>query len=184
MWEGWVPYELACHASCRCGACEKCCFVYLLFAAFLPPAELMARVFAKKAPAAPTPGDGAAHTEGAANGSASALGSSPACNAARVTDMFDSESHQATFESLMGVSGHKPFECVGTPEECLAALFLAHEKHFKSAPTPPLLFRKHLDLITSKGADEWAKIQATIRRVNDSGNPGVPNLYPAWYRLR
>ncbi len=32
------------------------------------------------------------------------------------------------YEELLGISGHKPFECVGTPQETAAAFHLAHER--------------------------------------------------------
>jgi hypothetical protein len=31
-------------------------------------------------------------------------------------------------EQLLGVAGHKPFECVGTPEESVAAIYLARTR--------------------------------------------------------
>ncbi len=93
----------------RCGNCEKCAFVYLLFAAWLPAAEIMSRVF------------------GVAAGVVAAGPQPPLTG---VYDMFDSPAHVRHFESLMGLAGHKPLECVGTPEECLAALYLARGRNY------------------------------------------------------
>ena len=66
-----------------CGECDKCAFVAVLLAAFVPRDELVT-MFGK--------------------------------------DIFNDESLVKTFEELSGVSGHKPFECVGTPEEVNWAL--------------------------------------------------------------
>lgn len=39
------------------------------------------------------------------------------------------------YEELLGLRGHKPFECVGTPEETIAAFHLAHERNgYDDAP--------------------------------------------------
>lgn len=43
-------------------------------------------------------------------------------------DLFDDESQVVGFEELLGVSGHKPFECVGEVEECVSALALVSKK--------------------------------------------------------
>ena len=114
--------------------------------------------------------------------------------------MYDSPDHLPVFESLMGLQGHKPFECVGTADEVLAAMYAASKAHYGcgsladsgaagvavgsgAAQRPlPLLFRKHGDLIRSKGKLHWAELQASVERAN-SGEWGVPNLYPHWYKL-
>jgi hypothetical protein len=40
-------------------------------------------------------------------------------------NLFESDALLPTFDELLGVSGNKPFECVGTPEETRAAFLLA-----------------------------------------------------------
>lgn len=66
-----------------CGKCDKCCFVSLMLAAFLPRQEII-DIFQ--------------------------------------TDIFKDEENYHIFEELTGKSGHKPFECVGTPEEVREAI--------------------------------------------------------------
>ncbi len=41
---------------------------------------------------------------------------------------FDAANLQTLYKELLGLEGHKPFECVGTPEETVAAFILAHRK--------------------------------------------------------
>lgn len=43
-------------------------------------------------------------------------------------DLFGSEALLPTFKQLLGIEGHKPFECVGTADETLAAMELAHRR--------------------------------------------------------
>jgi hypothetical protein len=146
---------------------------------------------------------------------------------------FSSLDHLPLFEGLMGVRGHKPLECVGTPAEVLAALYLAYCRHYSgyvlaadqagqavgqgaSAPSElavdtsssdpshkcggidgsvatncigaaepsalPMLFQKHLQLITTRGAAEWEAIRASMAAA-DAGHVEVPTLYPPWYQL-
>jgi hypothetical protein len=67
---------------------------------------------------------------GTANGSAVPV-SQVASSIADHEEPFDSLDHLPLFEGLMGVRGHKPLECVGTPSEVLAALYLAYCRHYK-----------------------------------------------------
>ena len=42
-------------------------------------------------------------------------------------DPLTDPANVSTLEELLGITGTKPFECVGTPDEMVAALYLAHE---------------------------------------------------------
>lgn len=42
--------------------------------------------------------------------------------------LFDDASLIPLYRELLNIEGFKPFECVGTPQETLAALVLAHER--------------------------------------------------------
>jgi hypothetical protein len=88
-----------------CGRCDKCCFVDLVLAPFMPAARLRA-VF------------GGAEPHG---GSADP----PSSN----TDPLDDPDLLDVFRTLTGVSGQiKPFECVGDISECRTAALLAHRR--------------------------------------------------------
>jgi hypothetical protein len=43
-------------------------------------------------------------------------------------NLFDDEALLPTYRELLGLQGCKPFECVGTPDESTAALFLAEDR--------------------------------------------------------
>ncbi len=43
-------------------------------------------------------------------------------------NLFEDETLLPLYRELLGLSGHKPFECVGTPEETAAAFILAHNR--------------------------------------------------------
>lgn len=43
-------------------------------------------------------------------------------------NLFDSKELQPLFKQLLGEEGHKPFECVGTPEEAKVAFSIIHER--------------------------------------------------------
>ena len=43
-------------------------------------------------------------------------------------NLFEEKALAAIYRELLGLEGFKPFECVGTPEECRAALLLAHRR--------------------------------------------------------
>ena len=44
-------------------------------------------------------------------------------------NLLDDESLIPLYKELLGIENYKPFECVGTPEETLAAFILAHENN-------------------------------------------------------
>jgi UDP-N-acetyl-alpha-D-muramoyl-L-alanyl-L-glutamate epimerase len=69
-----------------CGECDKCAFVFALFAAYLPM-DKVAEIFGK--------------------------------------NVFDDEARLPQYRQLWGSEDFKPFQCVGTPEETKAALYLA-----------------------------------------------------------
>ncbi|MEK9177087.1 MAG: hypothetical protein AAB923_02205, partial [Patescibacteria group bacterium] len=70
-------------------------------------------------------------------------------------NLFEDASLIPLFEELIGMHKAKPFECVGTFEENLLALYLAEEEHAKRGiPLPPVLAKlpwqdgkKHLGLL-------------------------------------
>lgn len=74
------------HDGRWCGECDKCAFVFAMFAAFLPPSTLV-DIFKK--------------------------------------NLFDDQNLVGTYRQLWGAEAFKPFECVGTPEETQAAIYLA-----------------------------------------------------------
>ena len=74
------------HQGRWCGECDKCAFVFALFAAFLP-LERLVDIFKK--------------------------------------NMYDDETLLTRYRQLWGAEDFKPFQCVGTPEETRAALYLA-----------------------------------------------------------
>ncbi len=43
-------------------------------------------------------------------------------------DVLADETLLPLFEELLGLTGHKPFECVGTPEETAAAFHMVYER--------------------------------------------------------
>lgn len=74
------------HQGRWCGECEKCAFVFALFAAFLPM-ERVIDIFKK--------------------------------------NLFEDQNLLSHYHQLWGAEAFKPFQCVGTPEETKAALYLA-----------------------------------------------------------
>jgi len=71
-----------------CGDCDKCRFVYLMLAAFLPPQELVG-IFGH--------------------------------------DLFGDPAQAEGFAELLGLTRHKPFECVGEEDECRVAWALVRQ---------------------------------------------------------
>ena len=89
-----------------CGRCDKCCFIDLILAPFLPAADLD-RIFDGHEPLADS------------DTSALRLG----------TTGSDHEPLADKFRSLLGTSpASKPFECVGEVGECRAAVLLAAQR--------------------------------------------------------
>ena len=69
--------------------------------------------------------------------------------------LFDKEELGTKYEELLGKRDHKPFDCVGTPEEVRLAFYLAHEKReYKDSPIMKMFeseFSKDFDnIIESK----------------------------------
>lgn len=65
-------------------------------------------------------------------------------------DLFEDEALIPLFEELLGISGIKPFECVGTNEEMILAFRLIFQQE-KKADAP--IMKKFLDQIMSKMTD-------------------------------
>lgn len=81
-------------------------------------------------------------------------------------NLFERENIWLTILALIGEKGHKPFECVGTKEETLAALYLSLQKAQAKGPLPHVLMKfkneilpKHLDLdqLSEKIPSSWNK---------------------------
>ena len=82
-------------------------------------------------------------------------------------NLFDDASLYPVFEELMGLRGVKPLECVSTPEEMLAALYLAQAR--PNVPLSPF-FQRYAEPI-ARGA--------AYLHLLDDFNP--EHLFPAWY---
>lgn len=100
-----------------CGKCEKCAFVFLMLAAFLPKEKLLA-IFG--------------------------------------ANLFDDQEQLKTFKELLGLEGHKPFECVGTPKESAVAFYMVSKKgEFQGTLMMDMFEREFLPSFTEYG--EWEK---------------------------
>lgn len=75
------------------------------------------------------------------------------------------------FKELLGMENIKPFECVGTPEETAAAMFLALQRGY-SAESPVLTMFKNEHLPTVPDID--ALVQAALR---DAPDHAIPTPY-------
>lgn len=65
-------------------------------------------------------------------------------------DLFEKESLLPILKELLGETSHKPFECVGTRQETLVALYLALEKRKNSKSQLPLLLRSFQEEVSPK----------------------------------
>jgi UDP-N-acetyl-alpha-D-muramoyl-L-alanyl-L-glutamate epimerase len=88
-----------------CGECDKCCFIDLILAPFMPAEQL-------KAVFAPDGGRSASDNP----------------------EPLDNPGLKPKFETLLG-AGTKPFECVGEVNECRAAVVLAANRQDRSDTT-------------------------------------------------
>jgi len=59
-------------------------------------------------------------------------------------DLLDDARTLPIVEELLGLARHKPFECVGTPDEVTAALWLCHERGLHDATPALALFRERV----------------------------------------
>ncbi|MFN7161028.1 MAG: endonuclease domain-containing protein [Candidatus Gracilibacteria bacterium] len=100
-----------------CGKCEKCAFVFLMLAAFLPKAKLL-EIFG--------------------------------------ADLFEDDDQLKTYKELLGLEGHKPFECVGTPKESAVAFYKVREKgEFKGSLMMEMFEKEYMPGFTEY--EEWEK---------------------------
>ena len=104
-----------------CGECDKCTFVFSMFAAFLPLSTLE-DMFKK--------------------------------------NLFNDETLLGSYRQLWGVEEFKPFECVGTPEEANAALYLATRREEYANTVVGREFIEHI-LPTIKDPDALVKESLT-----------------------
>ena len=75
-------------------------------------------------------------------------------------------------QELLGLQGHKPFECVGTPEEMTAALWLCHERRLHASTPALALFR---DRVLPVLAEPEALVEECLR-------PSDEHLVPVTYQ--
>ncbi len=86
-------------------------------------------------------------------------------------NLFEHETLLPLFRELLGISGHKPFECVGTPEETAAAFILAHNKgEMEGTPAMKMFLEECLPEITEP--DEMIG-EAMLQRTNHA----IPEVF-------
>jgi uncharacterized protein with ParB-like and HNH nuclease domain len=54
-------------------------------------------------------------------------------------DIYNDESLLSLFQELLGYSGHKPFECVGTNEEVIFSMYLSVELYLEDGRQLPFI---------------------------------------------
>jgi hypothetical protein len=87
-------------------------------------------------------------------------------------NLFEDATLLPLYRELLGLEGHKPFECVGTPDETKAALFLAHERHeFDGTPV--------MDLFTEDVLPAFKDPQKTVEELL---TPGAEHAIPAAFQ--
>lgn len=69
-------------------------------------------------------------------------------------DLFADESLVRLFEELLGISGIKPFECVGTNEEMLLAFWLIFEHEGEADSVMMQLFKERILPVMERSAFE------------------------------
>ena len=68
-------------------------------------------------------------------------------------NLFKNSSLLSTFSALIGYQSHKPFECVGTYEESIYALYQAGKKY--DAQNMPLILKKLFPIVIAKIETKW-----------------------------
>jgi hypothetical protein len=81
---------------------------------------------------------------------------------------FDAPEAQTLYRELLGLQGHKPFECVGTPEETKAAFLLAHKRgDLEDTKAMQMFVRDVLPLVN----DPMRKIESSLKPSTDHRIP-------------
>jgi UDP-N-acetyl-alpha-D-muramoyl-L-alanyl-L-glutamate epimerase len=127
-----------------CGQCDKCCFIDLILAPFLPAARLRA-VFTASGQAGGGPSAG-------------------------LREPLDDPALKPKFQTLLG-SGTKPFECVGEVNECRAAVLLAARRADRA--DTPLLRELAAEVTARPDAPDEAQVEAMRRPVGESFGPAA-----------
>lgn len=70
-------------------------------------------------------------------------------------DLYEDESLMSIYQELLGYSWHKPFECVGTNEEVILALYMAYEKYIQEWKDIPVILVFFRDYIMPKISPEY-----------------------------
>lgn len=72
-------------------------------------------------------------------------------------NLFEKEELIAQYQELLGIKNHKPFDCVGTPEEVKLAFYLTYKKEsYKKMPVMQMFYNKfsdHFDAIERSSND-------------------------------
>ena len=59
-------------------------------------------------------------------------------------NLFDNDDNRLIIAELLGVEGHKPFDCVGSPEEVAAALWLCYSQGRYRDTSPGKVFMEQV----------------------------------------
>jgi UDP-N-acetyl-alpha-D-muramoyl-L-alanyl-L-glutamate epimerase len=91
-------------------------------------------------------------------------------------NLFEDASLLPLYKELLGLEGHKPFECVGTPEETEAALLLAHDRgEFEGTPVMDLYVKE----VRSKRKDPEDVVASLLMPSAEHAiPPGYTSLIP------
>lgn len=90
-------------------------------------------------------------------------------------DMLNDEEMTKDFDGLVGISGIKPFECVGTPEEIKLALYLLDRK---TDSEKPLLLRRFNEKADKSGIDlSLLKSYNAAHNIPDKFLPQMMEMY-------
>ncbi|HVZ66805.1 MAG TPA: hypothetical protein VG917_00935 [Patescibacteria group bacterium] len=86
-------------------------------------------------------------------------------------NLFENRDLIPQYEELLGIKEHKPFDCVGTPDEVRLAFLLAYQKHaYDNTPI--------MEMFIDKFKDQFIDIEKTKEDLlSGSGKNNIPNKF-------
>ena len=88
-------------------------------------------------------------------------------------ELFEKEELLTTFKELLGITGIKPFECVGTNEEVVMGMKKSLD--MRAGTLPPILEMFAHEILPKMSEANWLALEKKLFTIDDEGN--IPNLF-------
>jgi len=85
-------------------------------------------------------------------------------------ELYEDASLEQLFKELLGISGIKPFECVGTNEEMILAMYQYYQKSASQVTKSPILEIFKTEILPKMSQTDFLTLEKKLTKINDEDN--------------